>query len=182
MVMLIAYSVIDKDRFFQKKNVEKTLRNAPSHTADMSQAMQSMQQLTAALGMNGDFMIARTEEGFKAVIPNPVLFDSGSASLKESVCTVLDGIIKIAKKNDLAIQVEGHTDNIPISTPQYPSNWELSTMRAVHILKYLQTSGEIPSRRLVAVGYAEHHPMASNETPEGRQKNRRIEILFRKAS
>lgn len=149
---------------------------------DVNQAMQALQRLTTSLGMNGDFSIARTGDGFKAVVPNPVLFTSGDASLNETVYPVLDGIIKIAKHSDLAIQVEGHTDNIPIETVKFPSNWELSTMRAVNILRYLQKSGGIPSNRLVGVGFAEYQPLAGNDTPEGRQKNRRIEILFRPGS
>jgi chemotaxis protein MotB len=149
---------------------------------DMNQAMQALQRLTTSLGTNSDFTIARTDDGFKAIVPDPVLFTSGDASLNETVYPMLDGIIKIAKHSDLAIQVEGHTDNIPIETVRFPSNWELSTMRAVNILRYLQKSGGIPPNRLVAVGFAENQPMAGNETPEGRQKNRRIEILFRPGS
>jgi chemotaxis protein MotB len=92
---------------------------------------------------------------------------------------VLDGIVKIAKHNHLSIQVEGHTDNQSIGTVKFPSNWELSTMRAVNILRYLQEIGGIPARRLVAVGFSEYQPTESNDTPEGRRKNRRIVILFR---
>jgi len=178
-IMLIAYSAIDRDRFLQKKYIDKEAPYVSTQTPDMNQAMESLQQLTANLGMNSNFVITKTEEGFKAVVPNPVLFGSGDVSLNETVYSMLDGIIKIAKRNDLAIQIEGHTDNIPIGTAQYPSNWELSTMRAVNILRYLQKSGGIPSSRLVAVGFAEHQPASSNDTPDGRQKNRRIEILFR---
>jgi chemotaxis protein MotB len=78
----------------------------------------------------------------------------------------------------LSIQVEGHTDNIPIHTAKFPSNWELSTMRAVNILRYLLQNG-IPPERLSAIGFAEYRPAADIDTLEGRQKNRRIEILFR---
>jgi len=86
--------------------------------------------------------------------------------------------MKIAEQDHLSIQVEGHTDNLPIHTAEFPSNWELSTMRAVNILRYLQQNG-IPPGRLAAIGFSEYRPAAGNDTPEGRQKNRRIEILFR---
>jgi chemotaxis protein MotB len=181
-IMLIAYSAIDGDRFLKTKNIEKAQQDMSVQTPDMNQAMQALQRLTTSLGMNSDFSVARTDDGFKAVVPNPVLFVSGDASLNETVYPMLDGIIKIAKRSDLAIQVEGHTDNIPIETVKFPSNWELSTMRAVNILRYLQKSGGIPPNRLVAVGFAEYQPMEGNDTPEGRQKNRRIEILFRPGS
>jgi chemotaxis protein MotB len=180
-VMLIAYSAIDKNRFIEIKNVALTASDVASPPSpDMNQAMQSLKQLGVNLGIKGDFSVVRTQDGFKAVVPNPVLFASGDASLGESVYPILDGIIKIAERDDLSIQVEGHTDNLPIRTAKFPSNWELSTMRAVNILRYLQQNN-IPSERLAAIGFAEYRPTAGNDTPEGRQKNRRIEILFREA-
>jgi chemotaxis protein MotB len=178
-VMLISYSEIDKDRFLKIKNISRITPDVSPLSPDMHQAMQSLKQLAVNLGMNNDFSVIKTEDGFKAVVPNPVLFGSGDASLSEAVYSVLDGIIKIAELNQLSIQVEGHTDNLPIETAKFPSNWELSTMRAVNILRYLQKSSGIPPKRLVAVGFAEYRPSASNDTPEGRQQNRRIEILFR---
>jgi chemotaxis protein MotB len=179
-VMLIAYSAIDKDRFQQIKNVAHMAPEVSRPSPDMNQAMQSMKQLSVNLGINNDFSVVRTEDGFKAVVPNPVLFASGDASLGEGIYPILDGIIKIAERDHLSIQVEGHTDNLPIHTAKFPSNWELATMRAVYILRYLQQNG-IPPGRLAAIGFAEYRPAADNDTPEGRQKNRRIEILFKAA-
>lgn len=178
-VMLIAYSNIDQGRLKKIKKVVSLEKDIPARDSGMDQAMLSLQQLTDRLGMKGDLSVIRTPSGFKAVVPNPVLFGSGDASLNKSVFAVLDGIIGIAKSNNLAIQVEGHTDNMPIETAQYPSNWELSTLRAVNILRYLQRKGDIPPERLAAVGFGEYQPIASNDTPEGRKKNRRIEIMFR---
>ncbi|MCL5807276.1 MAG: OmpA family protein [Deltaproteobacteria bacterium] len=178
-VMLIAYSTIDKDKFMQIKELTHIVQNISQPVPDMNHAMQSLKQLAVNLEMNNDFAIIKTNDGFKAVFPNPVLFGSGDASLNETVYSVLDGIIRIAKHNNLSIQVEGHTDNLPIETAKFPSNWELSTMRAVNILRYLQNNGGIPASRLVAVGFAEYQPTASNNTPEGRRNNRRIVILFR---
>ncbi|MFH1081203.1 MAG: OmpA family protein [Pseudomonadota bacterium] len=180
-VMLIAYSSVDSDRMMRLKIIRSVEPVAPSQPYGMSQAMRSLQQMTDDLGMKKDLFIQKTEDGFKAVIPNPVLFASGDATLDEAVYPMLDGIVKIAKHNDLAIQVDGHTDNVPIETGKFPSNWELSTMRAVNILRYLQWNGGIPSTRLVAIGFAQYRPVADNATPEGRRKNRRIEIIFRRA-
>lgn len=179
-VMLIAYSAIDKDRFLQIKNVVRMASDVSPPSPDMNQAMQSLKQLSVNLGIHSDFSVVRTQDGFKAVVPNPVLFASGDTSLGEGIYPMLDGIIKIAERNPLSIQVEGHTDNLPIHTAKFPSNWELSTMRAVNILRYLQQNG-IPPGRLAAIGFAEYRPAAGNDTQEGRQKNRRIEILFRAA-
>lgn len=179
-VMLIAYSAIDKERFLIIKNVALMAPDVSPPSPDMNRAMESLRQLGVNPGMLNDFSVVRTEDGFKAVVPDPVLFASGDASLGEGVYPILEGIIKIAERERLLIQVEGHTDNLPIHTAKFPSNWELSTMRAVNILRYLQQRG-IPPGRLTAIGFAEYRPAAGNDTPEGRQKNRRIEILFREA-
>jgi chemotaxis protein MotB len=178
-VMLITYSAIDKDKFLQIKKITQTLPHISQQLPDMNHAMQSLRQLAVNLDMDNDFTVIKTNDGFKAVFANPVLFGSGDASLNEAVYSMLDGVIKIAKNNHLSLQVEGHTDNQPIATTAYPSNWELSTMRAVNILRYLHEIGGIPARRLVAVGFAEYQPTASNDTPDGRRRNRRIVILFR---
>jgi chemotaxis protein MotB len=178
-VMLITFSAIDKDKFLQIKKITHPLPSITQSVPDMNHAMQSLRQLAVNLDMDNDFTVIKTQDGFKAVLPNPVLFGSGDASLNEAVYSMLDGIITIAQHNHLSIQIEGHTDNQPIATATYPSNWELSTMRAVNILRYLHEIGGIPARRLVAVGYAEYQPTASNDTPDGRRKNRRIVILFR---
>lgn len=178
-VMLIANSSIDREQFLYKKNVGTKVKETPPNTPDLEQARKSMEKLVGDMGMQKDYPITKTDEGFKAVVSAPVLFESGNDALNPGVFPVLDGIIEIARKNSLEVQIEGHTDNVPINTLKFPSNWELSTMRAVNILRYLQRSGAIPSNRLIAVGYGDTKPVVDNETAEGRQKNRRIEILFR---
>jgi chemotaxis protein MotB len=179
-VMLTAFSSIDSERMTRLQVIQKVDPTGTAKPPGMDQAMQSLQQMTHDFG--ADFLIQRTGDGFKAVIPNPVLFASGEAALNETIFPILDGIIAIAKENDLAVQVEGHTDNIPIENQKFPSNWELSTTRAVNILRYIQTSGGVPANRLIAVGFAEYRPVADNNTPAGRLKNRRIEIIFRRAT
>lgn len=181
-VMLTAFSSIDSERMMRLKITQKVEPVTPAPPQGMSQAMQALQQMTNDSGMKNVFSIQKTEAGFKAVIPNPVLFASGDATLSEAIYPILDGIIAIVRKNDLAIQVEGHTDNLPIETARFPSNWELSTMRAINILRYMQSGGGVPSNRLVAIGFAEYRPVADNDSPEGRGKNRRIEIIFRRAT
>ena len=181
-VMLMAYSSIDNERMMRLQVIKKIDPPAIAKPPGLEQAMQTFQQITSDSGMSHFFSIQKTETGFKAVIPNPVLFASGDATLTEAIYPILDVIITTARNNDLAIQVEGHTDNRPIGTASFPSNWELSAMRAVNILRYMQTKGGIPSNRLVAIGFAEYQPVADNNTPEGREKNRRIEIIFRRAT
>ena len=107
-----------------------------------------------------------------------ILFDSGKAELKkEGVAALTEVASVLASIADREFQIAGHTDNIPIKSPKFPSNWELSTARAVNVAKSLAAQG-VPATRLSAAGYAETQPVSSNDTPEGRQQNRRIEIVL----
>ena len=115
-------------------------------------------------------------------VVDKILFDSGKAELKPAGVKVLQQIGDILKTAvDKNIQVEGHTDNVPISgslTTKYPSNWELSTARATTVLHFLQDKVGVSGERLSAVGYGEYQPIASNATAEGRAENRRIQIVL----
>jgi chemotaxis protein MotB len=106
---------------------------------------------------------------------NLPFFESGKADLTEQITNNIDKIYPILKKlsNDYEIIVEGHTDNVPIYTKQFQSNWELSTARATSVVRYLISKG-IDPRKISAIGYGEYRPIAPNDTPENRQKNRRV--------
>ncbi|MGE5285060.1 MAG: OmpA family protein, partial [Actinomycetota bacterium] len=110
-----------------------------------------------------------------------ILFDSGKAEVKKGGLKILGKVISILKDvNDKSIRIEGHTDNVPISqalAKKYPTNWELSAARAINVARYLQDEGIDPAN-LSAVAYGEWKPVAGNDTPEGRAKNRRIEIIL----
>jgi len=110
-----------------------------------------------------------------------ILFDSGKAEVKKGGLEVLGKVISILKDvKDKSIRIEGHTDNVPISrslAQRYPTNWELSAARAINVARYLQDEGIDPGQ-LSAVAYGEWKPVAENDTPEGRAKNRRIEIVL----
>lgn len=107
-----------------------------------------------------------------------ILFDSGRADLKkegQEALTQVGGVLSSIENRDF--QIAGHTDNIPIKSAKFPSNWELSTARAVVVTKFLAEKGVDPAR-LSAAGYADTQPVASNADPDGRQQNRRIEIVL----
>lgn len=111
------------------------------------------------------------------VLASDILFDSGSAALSKAgeqslreVATVLAGL------TDRSFQVEGHTDDVPIKTERFPSNWELGAARAITVVSTLQAGG-VPAKRLSAASFAEFRPVASNQTVEGKSANRRIEIV-----
>ena len=112
---------------------------------------------------------------------NAILFDSGQTEVKPAGLVVLQKVIDILKTvKDKAIRIEGHTDNVQISDSlarKYPTNWELSSVRAINVTRYLQQQG-IDPLMLSAVAYGEYHPVTANNSDEGKAKNRRIEIIL----
>ncbi len=104
-----------------------------------------------------------------------VLFDPGASELKPQALRVLAGIANSVRGKTESVYVEGHTDNVPISTPEFPSNWELSAARALSVVRLLEEAG-VPPGQLAAVGHSQYIPIAPNDTPEGRTKNRRVEL------
>ncbi len=120
-----------------------------------------------------------TDKGIAIKIADPICFDIGKADIKPQFANVLNEVIRVINKvPDNEIRVEGHTDNTPIHTQQFPSNWELSAARALSVVKFLYTKGGIHPSRLSAVGYGEFRPVAPNDSSENKQKNRRIEIYI----
>lgn len=119
------------------------------------------------------------EDGIHVVIADSLMFRTGRARLIESSRSILRVLTDLLSEDIRTVVVEGHTDDRPIDTERFPSNWELSTARAASSVRFLQENapGYEPSR-FTAVGYGPHHPRASNDTPEGRARNRRVEILF----
>lgn len=112
-------------------------------------------------------------------LDDKALFASGSADINPSAYPVLKKVIGVIRAGSGPVRVEGHTDNIPISTSRFESNWDLSTARAVNIVKYLIEEGHINPERLSAVGYGEIRPLAPNDTPRHRALNRRVEIVLK---
>jgi chemotaxis protein MotB len=117
-----------------------------------------------------------TPEGLVISLNEIGFFASGSAEVRPAALTMLSALA--ASLPDAPLRVEGHTDNVPIHTTQYATNWELSTARASAIARLLLERGSIKPTNLAAAGYAEFHPIASNLTEEGRSKNRRVDIIL----
>lgn len=129
----------------------------------------------------GQIEVASIRDRLTVKMVDKILFSSGSAVVNEKGAKVIGRVAKILKGvEDRRIMVEGHTDNVAISqrlADKYPSNWELSAARAIEVVKHLQKAGLDPTR-LSAAGFGEYRPVASNDTPEQRAKNRRIEIVL----
>jgi chemotaxis protein MotB len=129
----------------------------------------------------GQLQVRRYKDMLTVDVAEQLFFDSGRAALKDSGKEVLKKVADAMKSyEDKAIRVVGHTDNVPITKglqKVFPSNWELSAARATTVVRFLQDAGIAPER-LLATGRAEYAPVAPNDSPEGRQKNRRIEITL----
>ncbi len=126
----------------------------------------------------GDLSIVLRDGRMVLQLPNDVLFDTGRVQIKPSGQEALKQVAAVLTTlGDRRFQVTGHTDNVPISNEHYRSNWELSTGRGLEVVRFLIVQG-VPPHALAAAGYSEFDPVASNDTPEGRQKNRRIEIAL----
>jgi chemotaxis protein MotB len=131
----------------------------------------------------GDVRVAETGGKLRVDLVDKVLFDSGEAQISKRGEEVLGRVgAVLAQIDDKQIQVSGHTDNLRVVgeklLAQFPTNWELSSARAVNVVRFLTEKAGVPAQRLVASGYADLHPIASNKTPVGRARNRRIEILL----
>jgi chemotaxis protein MotB len=120
------------------------------------------------------------EKGLVITVVGDVLFDSGRAKIRQEAYPILDKVVNVLKENvpELNIGIEGHTDNEPIKHSGWKSNWELSTARALSVLHYLTESKGISPDRVSAIGYGEYRAVANNTTREGRQLNRRVEIVI----
>jgi chemotaxis protein MotB len=130
----------------------------------------------------GQVAITQLKDRLSLSMVEKVLFDSGSADIKKDGQKVLDRVGRILKEvTDKQISIEGHTDNVPIGLKlqqKFPTNWELSTTRATNVARYLQEKAGLDPGLLIASGFSEYHPVESNDTEEGRAKNRRIEIVL----
>jgi len=129
----------------------------------------------------GEIEVSQLKDKLTLTMVEKILFDSGKADIKTNGKKVLDRVAEILKDiKDKQIRIEGHTDNVPIGpvlAEKFPTNWELSTARATTVVRYLQEKGVSPEF-LNAAGYSEFNPVESNETDEGKAKNRRIEIVL----
>ena len=152
---------------------QKLLRNK-ERLRDMAK---ELAKALAPLVREGQVRISEGALGITIDINANVLFAPGDARLGLEAVRALVAVAEILAPTEFPIIIEGHTDNTPISTPQFPSNWELSGVRASSVVRLFVDAGVDP-RRLTATGYAEQRPIADNATPEGKSRNRRVAIMI----
>ena len=147
---------------------------------ELQRAMEDLQKKLNKEITDKEIKLEMAERGLVITFVDKVLFDSGKAQIKEGAFSALDKVSGVIRKrvSDRDIGIEGHTDNVPIKHSGWKSNWELSTARATSVLHYLVDEGKVNPARCSAIGYGEFRAVASNDTPEGRQENRRVEIVI----
>ena len=155
-----------------EQEIERVVRQQ-----EMRGMASDIMHVLAPLVEDGRVSVTQSVQGIAIEINASVLFSPGQALLAESSTQTLRAVAVVVQGHEHEIHVEGHTDNMPIHTIHFPSNWELSTARASSVVRLFIENGVDP-RRLTALGYGENRQVASNETPEGRTRNRRVTIMI----
>lgn len=124
--------------------------------------------------------VQKMDDWIQISLDDTIVFTSGGVEPIDEALPIIEKIARILKAHDNAMLVEGHTDNVPIRTGAFPSNWELSAARAAAVVRYLALEGVSP-QRMAAMGYGEFRPLVRNDTPQGRLKNRRVVLLVSKS-
>jgi len=145
---------------------------------DLNRIRKELQQRLAGQVAEHAVVIKMGRDGLVISLREAGFFDSGSATPRAEALGTLHKIAASFRGSPYDVRVEGHTDNVPIHNAQFDSNWELSSARANHIARMMLEMGAIAPERLSAAGYAEYHPVDSNDTAEGRANNRRVDLVF----
>lgn len=163
----------------RRSDVEK-IANLKGQLSSLERAKAELEErLKKEIG-DKEVSVDMMDRGLVITFVAEVLFDSGKADVRHEAFPKLDKVAEVLNTTvrDLSVGVEGHTDDVPIKHSGWKSNWELSSARALSVLHYLVEANGIIPDRLSATGYGEYKPVASNDTREGKQKNRRVEIVI----
>ncbi len=198
-VMLQAYSTLEVEKFnqamaslkgalgvlpYQQSSTPAPIVQQRPSKGDIksrgkrSKAVTALRKVIADNKLSGIVKVSENPSGVHITIGDPALFESGQSSIKATILPVLKKIVEVINTGSENIRVEGHTDNMPIHNAQYEDNWELSIDRALSVIRYIRSQEIIDPLRLRPVGCGEYHPIVSNDTPEGRALNRRVEIYI----
>jgi chemotaxis protein MotB len=166
----------------ERDSLTQSLAEKDAELARLKSTQDDLQEKLKAEIAKGEVVLSSASGRLQVDLVDKVLFASGDAALSprgEEVLARIGGVL--AKTEDRVIHVSGHTDDSPIKptlTSTYASNWELSSARAVNVVRFLAEKAHVPPKRLVAAGYGQYQPVATNSNPQGRARNRRIELLL----
>jgi chemotaxis protein MotB len=172
--------VFDGGRRFESGDVP--LPEAPDMVtvdSELAGIYSSVEAMVGELGIEQEIKVTIHKKGIMLQLADRILFEAGQADLVPESKKLMEYVGAIVSNYPTySLRIEGHTDNTPIRTSRYPSNWELSTLRAVNVARYLLDKHLIAGERLQAAGFSEYHPRFPNDSSENRAGNRRVELLF----
>jgi chemotaxis protein MotB len=180
-IMLSSFSTMEAAKVMQfEKGLAVVSESADlvDSKSELAKIFHTLDELAYEFNLEKEINLVHTREGLVMRMSEHALFGLGSADIATEALPLLQKVGAIIAKTGYLIRIEGHTDDLPIHTERYPSNWELSTARAVNVLRYFIKNHNIDPRRLAAEGFGEFHPLVANDTPQNREKNRRVEIIF----
>lgn len=165
-----------------KNELSRSVHSKDEELSKLKATYDELREKMKAEIAKGEIRLSQTHGRLKVDMVDKILFESGEAEISKGGEEVLSRVgAVLARLESKQIQVAGHTDDSPISarlSDRYPTNWELSVSRATNVVRFLEEKAHVPGERLVSSGYGPFHPIASNSTPDGRARNRRIEILL----
>lgn len=170
-------SVPGRDKILVDKSAAQMVEQQRKIQAQMKAVDDSLRQVMAPLIAQGMVGVHRTKRGVVVEISASTLFKEGEEKLQTGAQETLQQVAIVLSRENQSVEVEGHTDDVPIKTAQFPSNWELSAGRASSVVRMLVSYG-VAEERLAAVGLAANQPVVANDTPEHRAKNRRVSITI----
>jgi len=172
--------VIHEGDFIEGGEVEELLISA-QEKQEFELLQEEVEEIVTEENLKG-VQVNLDERGLVIRLIEGVLFDSGKADIKDEAKDILDKLAPLLKETHKHIRIEGHTDNLPIHTREFPSNWELSTARAVNVVKYMIEKHNFSPYILSAAGYGEYRPIAPNDSAKNRSLNRRVDIIILKST
>jgi len=182
LIIFLSLTLAGCTFIFQKgrrSDIDK-IRDLSSQLDELTSAKNRLEEILSEEIKDKQVGLRMMKKGLVISVLGDVLFDSGKAKIRPGAYNILDKIASVLNEKvaDLNVGIEGHTDNQPIRYSGWKSNWELSTARALSVLHYLIEEEQVVSGRLSVIGYGEYSPVSSNDTKEGRQLNRRVEIVI----
>ncbi|MBI9073191.1 MAG: OmpA family protein [Melioribacteraceae bacterium] len=194
-ILLYATSSIDNEKYQEMQSafgnlfgVQNKLKELPKegfiitkeNVFPINRTKNILQSLIDSSNLSQSINLTYNDRGITISILEDIIFSSGEAELKTESQRLLKDLAKIIKELPNEVRIEGHTDNLPINSTRYPSNWHLSVERATNTAYYLMENEGIDPAKVSIVGFSSYKPLASNSTPEGRAMNRRVDIVILK--
>ncbi len=148
---------------------------------EMDEIVSEVRELVLFNKLGGEVSVSKNEDGVVITMSDLLLFETGGTRLAPKGMDILEKVASVLSRLAYRVKIKGHTDSSPMSSSQFPSNWELSSARASTVVRLLIANGVSP-KYISAEGYAHYHPVATNDTPQGRARNRRVEIVYERDS